>query len=58
MHPDRHSIPRVQDIMDNLGGNTFFMLLYQGKAYSHGSIAKDSRHLTAFVTPWGVYEWI
>lgn len=56
MHPDRHSIPRVQDIMDNLGGNTFFMLLYQGKAYSHGSIAKDSRHLTAFVTPWGVYE--
>lgn len=57
-HPDRHPIPRVQDIMDNLGGNTLFTLLDQGKAYHQGFMAKDSRHLTAFVTPWGLYEWI
>ncbi len=57
-HPDRHPIPRVQDIMDNLGGNTLFSLLDQGKAYHQGFMGKDSRHLTAFVTPWGLYEWV
>ncbi len=50
-HPDRHPIPRVQDIMDNPGGNTLFTLLDQGKAYHQGFMGKDSRHLTPFVTP-------
>jgi len=57
-HPDRHPIPRVQDVMDNLGGNTIFSLLDQGKAYHQGFMSQESRHLTAFVTPWGLYEWI
>lgn len=57
-HPDRQPIPRVQDIMDNLGGNTLFSLLDQGKAYHQGFMAKGSKHLTAFVTPWGLYEWV
>ena len=57
-HPDRHPIPRVQDIMDNLGGNTLFSLLDQGKAYHQGFMGKDSKHLTAFVTPGGLYEWV
>ena len=57
-HPDRHPIPRVQDVMDSLGGNTIFSLLDQGKAYHQGFMSKESRHLTAFVTPWGLYEWI
>ncbi len=44
--------------MDSLGGNSWFSLLDQGKAYHQGFIAKESRPLTAFVTPWGLYEWI
>ncbi len=52
-HPDR----QVQDIMDGLGGNSWFSLLDQGKAYHQGFIAEESRSLTAFVTPWGLYEW-
>uniref|UniRef100_A0A672JC04 Gypsy retrotransposon integrase-like protein 1 n=1 Tax=Salarias fasciatus TaxID=181472 RepID=A0A672JC04_SALFA len=44
--------------MDGLGGNTMFSLLDQGKAYHQGFMAKDSKHLTAFVTPWGLYEWV
>ncbi|KAK7888892.1 hypothetical protein WMY93_024452 [Mugilogobius chulae] len=56
--PDRQPIPRVQDIMDGLGGNSWFSLLDQGKAYHQGFMAQDSRHLTAFVTPWGLYEWV
>lgn len=57
-NPDRQPIPRVQDILDNLGGNSWFSLLDQGKAYHQGFMAKESRPLTAFVTPWGLYEWI
>jgi transposase InsO family protein len=56
--PDRRPIPRVQDIMDGLGGNSWFSLLDQGKAYHQGFMAKESRPVTAFVTPWGLYEWI
>uniref|UniRef100_A0A8C7CJY9 ribonuclease H n=1 Tax=Oncorhynchus kisutch TaxID=8019 RepID=A0A8C7CJY9_ONCKI len=57
-HPDRQPIPRVQDIMDSLGGNSWFSLLDQGKAYHQGFISEESRPLTAFVTPWGLYEWM
>nr|KAG5698230.1 hypothetical protein BaRGS_024037 [Batillaria attramentaria] len=28
-----------------------------GKAYHQGFMTEESRHLTAFVTPWGLYEW-
>ena len=57
-HPDRQPIPRVQDIMDSLGGKSWFSLLDQGKAYHQGFMSEESRPLTAFVTPWGLYEWI
>lgn len=33
---DRQPIPRVQDIMDSLGGNSWFLLIEQGKAYHQG----------------------
>lgn len=44
--------------MDSLGGNSWFSLLDQGKAYHQGFISEESRTVTAFVTPWGLYEWI
>ncbi|KAI4898264.1 hypothetical protein NFI96_008433 [Prochilodus magdalenae] len=47
-----------QDIMYGLGGNSWFSLLDQGKAYHQGFMTKVSRPMTAFVTPWGLYEWI
>ncbi|KAJ8010531.1 hypothetical protein DPEC_G00076050 [Dallia pectoralis] len=56
--PDRHPLPRIQDLIDTLGGYSWFSILDQGKAYHQGYIAEGSRHMTAFITPWGLYEWV
>ena len=55
---DRHPLPRIQDLMDKLGGYGWFSILDQGKAYHQGFMAEGSRHVTAFITPWGLYEWV
>ena len=55
--PDRQPILRIQDVLDNLGGNSWFSTLDQGKAYHQGYVAEESREATAFITPWGLYEW-
>ncbi len=52
--PDRHPIPRIQESLDNLGGNVWFSVLDQGKAYHQGYISNESEHLT----PWGLYKWV
>lgn len=54
--PDRHPLPRIQDLIDTFGGYSWFSILDQGKAYHQGYIAEGSRHMTAFITPWGLYE--
>lgn len=55
---DRHPIPRIQEILENLGGNSWFTVLDQGKAYHQGFVSEKSRPCTAFITPWGLYEWL
>ncbi len=57
-HPDRHPIPQIQEILENLGGNSWFTVLDQGKACHQGFISVDSRASTTFITPWGLYEWV
>ena len=56
--PDSHSIPRIQETLDNLGGKSWFSVLDQGKAYHQGFMSPKSQPLTAFITPWGLYEWM
>ena len=56
--PDAQPIPRIQDILDTLGGQKWFTTLDMSKAYHQGYIAEEFRHLTAFSTPWTLMEWI
>ena len=56
--PDKHPIPRIQDLLDDLDGNSWFSTLDMSQAYHQGEIAEESRRFTAFTTPWSLYEWI
>ena len=55
---DRRPIPRIQDALNCLKGNAWFTLLDQGKAYHQGFVKEECRPYTAFITPWGLYEWL
>ena len=48
----------MQDILNTLSGKSWFTVLDQGKAYHPGIMAEESRQLTAFITPWSLFEWI
>uniref|UniRef100_H3B8S2 Gypsy retrotransposon integrase-like protein 1 n=1 Tax=Latimeria chalumnae TaxID=7897 RepID=H3B8S2_LATCH len=56
--PDRQPVPHIQDTLNSLGGNSWFSVLDQGKAYHQGFMGLKSHPLTAFITPWGLYEWV
>jgi hypothetical protein len=51
-------VPRIQDVIDGLIGKSWFSTLDQGKAYHQGFMKPECTHLTAFCTPWALYEWI
>ena len=53
---DRHPIQRIQETLNNLGGNSWFSVLDQGKAYHQGFLKAESQPLTAFIMPWGLYS--
>ena len=56
--PDRQPIPRIQEILDNLQGKSWFTTLDMSQAYHQGNISEKSRKYTAFSTPWSLYEWV
>ena len=51
-------LPRIQDILDNLGGQKYFIKLAIFKAYHQGFMDETSRHCTVFISPWGLHEWL
>ena len=55
---DKHPLPRVQESLDSLEGSKWFSVMDLTRAYYQGYISPESRHKTAFVTPWGFYQWV
>lgn len=51
--PYRHPIPRIQEILEYLGGNSWLTVLDQRKAYHQGFMSEKSRPCNMFITPWG-----
>lgn len=54
---EHYPLPRVEDQLDLLAGNTLFTSLDLASGYYQIPIAEDSRDFTAFVTPDGQYAF-
>ncbi|CAG9086928.1 unnamed protein product [Plutella xylostella] len=54
---DKYPLPLIEDQIANLSGNMFFTTLDLASGYYQIPMAPESRHLTAFVTPDGLYEF-
>ena len=50
-------MPNIQDYLDSLGGNVLFSVLNHFKSYHQLHMDKESKHLTAFIILWELYEW-
>lgn len=54
---EHYPLPRIEDQLDQLADNKVFTSLDLASGYYQISIAEESRHKTAFVTPDGQYEY-
>ena len=55
---DRHSLSRIQDVVDSLKGKNYFSVHDQQKVYHQTYLDAESRPLTAFINQWDLYEWV
>lgn len=54
---DHFPMPRIDDQLDLLNGNKFFSGLDLASGYYQIPMKEESRHLTAFITPDGLYQF-
>lgn len=54
---DTYPLPRVDDLLDQLGDSRFFTTLDLASGYWQIRVAPGSREKTAFVVPQGLYEF-
>ena len=55
---DRHPLPLIQDIFDQLGGAKIFSTLDLKQGYHQLEVHPDSVEKTAFVCHFGQFEWL
>lgn len=55
--PDRFPLPRIDDILDNLGRSKFFSVLDLYSGFHQVPIEIESRDITAFSTDQGSFRW-
>ena len=54
---DAYPMPRVDDLIDSLGKSKYITTLDLARGYWQVPMVEDSRPLTAFVTPFGLYQF-
>ena len=54
---DTYPLPRVDDLLDQLGGAKFFTTLDLASGFWQIRVAQGSREKTAFVVPQGLFEF-
>ena len=52
-----HPIPRIDDLVDRLADSKYFSMLDAKCGYHQLPLEEDEAELTAFVVPWGQYEF-
>lgn len=55
--PDKFPLPRIDEILDGLGRAKYFSVIDLQSGYHQIPIDKKSRHLTAFSTDNGFFQW-
>lgn len=56
--PEREPLPVIQDIIDKLAKSRYFTTLDLAWGYWQVKLDEESIEKTAFVTPFGQYEWL
>ena len=56
-HMDAYPMPRVDEMFDRLGSARYLTTLDLSRGYWQVPVAEESRALTAFVTPFGLYQF-
>ena len=56
--PDAYPLPRIDDSLDALGGAKLFSTLDLASGYHQVAMKDKDREKTAFITPFGLYEYL
>lgn len=54
---DPYPMPRIDDLLERVGGATFITTLDLSKGYWQLALAPEAKELTAFRTPFGMYQF-
>lgn len=55
--PDRHPLPRIDDILDNLGRAKYFSVVDLFSGFHQVPLSEESRNYTTFSTEKGSFRW-
>jgi len=54
---DVYPLPLIQDVIDQLSGSNMFTSLDLAHGFWQVPVEEESKEKTAFITPWGLFEW-
>ena len=57
-HFDAYPMPRIEEVFESIGNSTFISTLDLAKGYWQIPMAPESRDKTAFITPFGLFEFM